>query len=92
MEMQRIMSLYRKGEPYLVKLAAGEGAKICSCGQTASPPFCDDSHMRCDGRHRPFVLAPAGFPQHVWVCGCGRSRAMPYCDGSHKAVQEQKAS
>lgn len=75
------MAICKSEPPYQVNLKAGEGARICRCGNTGCAPFCDGSHDSC-GLHQAYVLSPAGFEQHVWVCSCGQSQSMPYCDGS----------
>jgi CDGSH iron-sulfur domain-containing protein 3 len=78
---EKIMRVYDKGSPHAIEVKAGKTVYLCQCNQTATPPFCDGSHMRLEG-----VQARAYTPDKdgtVYFCGCGRSANMPLCDGSH---------
>jgi glutamate synthase domain-containing protein 2/CDGSH-type Zn-finger protein len=58
----------------------------CSCGRSASQPF-------CDGSHRGTGLSPKGFTAKedgdTWLCQCKQTRTPPYCDGSHKKLRAE---
>jgi len=52
----------------------------CSCGHSASQPFCDGSHKDTD--FNPLVL-DIDEPKQVALCQCKQTRTPPFCDGSH---------
>jgi len=67
-------------KPYRVDVVAGETYFWCSCGRSASQPFCDGSHKGSaflPQRHVADRTGPALF------CGCKHSVAGALCDGSH---------
>jgi len=55
----------------------------CSCGRSASQPF-------CDGSHEGTGLTPLAFeisePKQVALCQCKQTKTPPFCDGSHSAL------
>ncbi len=56
--------------------------KMCTCGKTKTPPYCDGSHDH--------MKAESGQKK---MCTCGKTKTPPYCDGSHdhmKAESGQK--
>jgi len=54
----------------------------CSCGRSATQPFCDGSHKKTTG------FEPVEFTieekQKVPLCNCKKTASPPYCDGAHK--------
>lgn len=69
-----------QNEPYEVEVRAGESKAFCMCGRTATPPFCDGSHVETD--KMPHV-EKFEFDQTLYICGCRCSEVLPYCDGAH---------
>jgi CDGSH-type Zn-finger protein len=63
-----------------VEVEAGKSYYWCSCGRSASQPFCDGSHKGSD-------FAPVRFEatesKTVYFCGCKHSASPTLCDGSH---------
>lgn len=76
------MGLHDKGEPYEVRLEAGDEVDFCICGNTGRAPFCDTSHFNHPPA-QPYTYE-AEEDTTVYICGCGKSNNMPFCDGSHK--------
>jgi len=82
---ERDSSPGRQGRPspYRHEAVAGKHYRWCSCGLSASQPFCDESHRGTD-------LKPLSFkvPETVTValCGCKLTAQPPYCDGSHRGA------
>ena len=52
----------------------------CSCGRSASQPFCDGSH---EGTGFTPVKTTIEARKTVAWCGCKHSKNKPFCDGSH---------
>jgi len=69
--------------PIGVDVEAGKTYWWCSCGRSASQPF-------CDGSHKGTGLAPLSYTPDVsrklWFCGCKRTAGQPLCDGSHNRL------
>ena len=69
--------------PYGTPVEAGKSYWWCSCGRSASQPF-------CDGSHKGTGLAPKEYKADkdgtVWFCGCKATKTGTMCDGSHKTV------
>jgi len=55
----------------------------CSCGRSATQPFCDGSHKVCSLRPVKVEIIEPG---KVWWCQCKATGQAPFCDGSHKAL------
>jgi mannose-6-phosphate isomerase-like protein (cupin superfamily)/CDGSH-type Zn-finger protein len=69
---------HRKGFYFEVK--AGRRYLWCSCGRSASQPFCDGSHV---GTEFSPVLFVAEQDEDVIFCGCKYTGTRPFCDGAH---------
>lgn len=56
--------------------------KICTCGRTKTPPYCDG------GSHREITAETAGKK----LCTCGRTKTPPYCDGGshHESITKKR--
>jgi CDGSH-type Zn-finger protein len=65
-----VVGLFDAGEYY-----------YCTCGRSASQPFCDGSHAGSGFTPQKVVLEDA--KRCAW-CTCKRSATKPFCDGSHK--------
>lgn len=68
--------------PFVVDVEQGKTYHWCSCGRSATQPF-------CDGAHQGTGLAPVAYTADktgtAYFCGCKRSKTGALCDGSHKA-------
>jgi CDGSH-type Zn-finger protein len=69
--------------PCPVEVEAGKSYYWCSCGKSASQPFCDGSHKGSD--FTP-VKYEATESKTVYFCGCKHSKNGVLCDGSHKTL------
>jgi CDGSH-type Zn-finger protein len=69
--------------PLPVEVEAGKAYFWCTCGRSASQPF-------CDGSHKGTGLNPLRWTcertETRWFCGCKRTANAPFCDGSHKGL------
>ena len=70
-------------EPVEVEVEAGQTYWWCSCGKSASQPFCDGSHKGTSFSPVEYTAEESG---PAWFCGCKHTACQPMCDGSHKNV------
>jgi CDGSH iron-sulfur domain-containing protein 3 len=70
-------------QPLQVQVEAGKSYWWCSCGKSASQPFCDGSHK--GGPFTP-VEYKAEKSGSAWFCGCKQSGNGALCDGAHKQL------
>ncbi|MDX2176644.1 MAG: CDGSH iron-sulfur domain-containing protein [Candidatus Sumerlaeia bacterium] len=68
--------------PYVVECEAGK-KWYCTCGHSATQPFCDGAHKGAGTGQRP-ILVELEAAKKVAFCGCRQTKTPPYCDGSHK--------
>jgi CDGSH iron-sulfur domain-containing protein 3 len=66
--------------PYAVQLEAGRSYLWCSCGRSATQPFCDGSHV---GSGMAPIHFQADETKTEYLCGCKHSANKPFCDGTH---------
>lgn len=71
-------------KPQVEKMAPGT-YWWCSCGLSATQPFCDGSHKGTKFGPRKMVLEEE---QTVAWCLCKHSKNPPLCDGSHAHLNE----
>ena len=65
---------------YYFEVKAGRRYLWCSCGRSASQPFCDGSHK---GSEFLPVAFTAKQDEDVIFCGCKHTSDRPFCDGAH---------
>ena len=65
--------------PYEVRVQEGESYLWCSCGLSATQPWCDGSHEGTGMQPIAFV-APISEVFHM--CGCKNSDNKPFCFGN----------
>lgn len=75
--------------PYPLPVNKGETRYWCSCGRSASQPFCDGSHKGTDMTPLPYT---AERDKIVFFCGCKQSSTGPLCDGSHAGLAATESS
>jgi len=68
--------------PIAIDVDAGKTYWWCSCGRSASQPFCDGTHKGSEYAPMKYTAAETG---RVWFCACKRTGSPPLCDGSHNA-------
>ena len=66
--------------PIPVEVEAGKSYFWCSCGHSASQPFCDGSHK---GTGFTPVKYDATETKTAYFCACKHSANPVLCDGSH---------
>lgn len=66
--------------PIAVEVESGKSYFWCSCGRSASQPFCDGSHKGSDFVPVKFDATES---KKVFFCGCKATKNSPLCDGSH---------
>jgi CDGSH-type Zn-finger protein len=69
--------------PAKVTLEAGKEYWFCTCGHSASQPFCDGAHKGRGFAPQKFTAEKDG---DAWLCQCKATKNSPFCDGTHKTV------
>jgi CDGSH-type Zn-finger protein len=69
--------------PIGVTVEEGRTYYWCTCGKSASQPFCDGSHRGGDFAPQAYTATKTG---QVWFCTCKHTAGAPLCDGSHKKL------
>ena len=69
--------------PIGVEVEAGKTYYWCTCGQSATQPFCDGSHKGSEFSPMAYKAEASG---KVWFCTCKQTGKAPLCDGSHKKL------
>lgn len=73
-----------KRMPYPLEIQAGETVHWCSCGRSATQPFCDGSHQGTHFQPEPYT---ASRTRIVFFCGCKHSKKGMICDGEHAKLK-----
>lgn len=66
--------------PIAVNVEAGKTYYWCTCGKSATQPFCNGAHKGSDFAPLAFV---ADATKTAYLCACKHTKSAPYCDGSH---------
>ena len=69
--------------PLGIEVEAGKSYWWCSCGKSASQPFCDGSHKGGEFVPQKYEAAES---RTVYFCACKATANKPLCDGSHKTA------
>ena len=72
--------------PSAVELEEGKTYYFCTCGQSASQPFCDGAHKGSGFAPQAFTAEKTGT---AYLCQCKQSGNLPFCDGRHKEVPDE---
>ncbi|MEP1144347.1 MAG: CDGSH iron-sulfur domain-containing protein [Henriciella sp.] len=67
-------------EPVAVEVEEGKMYWWCTCGRSASQPFCDGSHKDTEFTPQGWEAPKTG---KVFLCACKRTAKGPFCDGAH---------
>ena len=67
--------------PFAIEVEAGKSYWWCSCGKSATQPFCDGSHKGSDFSPVEYKADKA---EAAYFCGCKHSANGAMCDGTHK--------
>lgn len=65
--------------PYEVPVEEGRVYRWCSCGLSATQPWCDESHEGTGFEPIEFVAPVSGM---FFMCGCKGSDNPPFCFGN----------
>ena len=72
--------------PYAVWVEEGKRYRWCSCGLSATQPWCDESHI---GTAFQPIEFEAPITSLFYMCGCKRSDNAPYCFGNCRGHSRQ---
>ena len=83
--MESIMTepVVAQQSPFAVEVEAGKSYWWCSCGKSASQPFCDGSHKGSEFAPVEYKAEQSGT---AYFCGCKHSANGVLCDGSHSKL------
>ena len=70
--------------PIPVEMEAGKDYWWCSCGKSATQPFCDGSHQ---GSSFTPLQYTAPETKKAFFCTCKQTANQPLCDGAHSKLQ-----
>ncbi len=76
-------------EPVKVELEKGKEYYWCTCGKSASQPFCDGSHRGTSFTPKAFVAEEEG---EAYLCQCKHTNNAPFCDGTHSKLDAPASS
>jgi CDGSH-type Zn-finger protein len=65
--------------PYKVRVKEGKTYVWCSCGLSATQPWCDGAH---EGTSFEPIFFEAQISGEFFMCGCKESENPPYCFGN----------
>lgn len=73
-----------QNSPTIVQETAGIKF-YCTCGESASKPYCDGSHDRLNTGKSPkeFMVEE---DKRLAICDCGKTGNSPFCDGTHSKL------
>ena len=77
-------------KPYAVELPPGFKGFWCSCGRSATQPWCDGKHKGSGFRPMHVENSYARGVNWALLCGCKYSFMAPRCAGNHLAIQLNK--
>ena len=69
--------------PAKVALEAGKDYYFCTCGRSATQPFCNGSHKGMGFAPKKFTAEKSG---DAYLCQCKYTGKAPFCDGTHKTL------
>ena len=72
-----------KNAPYPTDVIKDKIYYWCTCGLSATQPFCDASHKRTDMTPLEFIATES---KTVYFCGCKQSTNSPLCNGTHSSL------
>ena len=75
-------------KPMKVDLEENETYHWCSCGKSASQPFCDGSHRGTSFTPHAFTAEESG---EAYLCLCKYTKNAPFCDGTHAKLPKEEA-
>ncbi|MEL1133673.1 CDGSH iron-sulfur domain-containing protein [Desulfitobacterium sp. THU1] len=69
--------------PIPVELKKGEEYYYCTCGKSATQPFCNGAHQGTSFEPMAFKAEEDGT---AYLCACKHTKNPPYCDGTHESL------
>ena len=72
-------------KPKRIQLEKDKKYAFCTCGESASQPFCDGSH-KAKGVFSPKIFTVEQDMEKA-MCMCKQSELGQFCDGAHKKLK-----
>ncbi|TMI65455.1 MAG: CDGSH iron-sulfur domain-containing protein [Bacteroidetes bacterium] len=74
-------------EPIGIDVVPGKVYSWCSCGLTATTPFCDNAHRDIEDEPYRSIKVQFDKAETVWFCQCKHTKTPPFCDDTHKSLK-----
>lgn len=67
-------------QPAIVKVQPGKTYSWCTCGLSATQPFCDHAHRNIVGEPYKSIKVVFDKETEVLFCECRKTKTPPFCD------------
>jgi CDGSH-type Zn-finger protein len=75
-------------EPMVIKVQPGKVYSWCSCGLSATQPFCDNTHRNIEGTPYRSIKVMFEKEEEIYFCRCKHTRTPPFCDDTHLTLKK----
>lgn len=75
-------------EPMVVKVQPGKVYSWCSCGLSATQPFCDNTHRNIEGIPYRSIKVMFEKEEEIYFCRCKHTKTPPFCDDTHLTLSK----
>ena len=75
--------------PASVIVQPGKVYSWCTCGLSATQPFCDNAHRNIDETPYRSIKVVFDKEEEVWFCQCKKTKTPPFCDDTRKTLSEK---
>ena len=74
-------------KPASVIVLPGKVYSWCTCGLSATQPFCDNTHRNIDETPYRSIKVVFDKEEEVWFCQCKKTKTPPFCDDTHLTLK-----
>ncbi|HLF47317.1 MAG TPA: CDGSH iron-sulfur domain-containing protein [Chitinophagaceae bacterium] len=75
--------------PQKIKVQPGKVYSWCTCGLSASQPFCDNTHRTIEGMPYRSIKVVFDKEEEIFFCQCKHTKTPPFCDDTHLALKKE---
>lgn len=73
-------------EPAVIKVQPGKVYSWCTCGLSATQPFCDHAHSNIEGGFYKSIKVIFDKEEEIFFCQCKKTKTPPFCDDTHTVL------